>query len=153
MKIEEKIEGLGLKLPEAPEPVANYVQAVRVGDLVFSAGQGPIVDGAPKYVGKVGEDLTMEEGYEAAKIAALNCLSAIKTVIDDLDKIDRIVKVSGFVNSAPGFTDQSKVMNGASDLLVKIFGDKGRHARGAIGSNELPLNNGVEIELIVKVKQ
>lgn len=153
MKIEEKIEGLGLKLPEAPEPVANYVQAVRVGDLVFSAGQGPIVDGAPKYVGKVGEDLTMEEGYEAAKISALNCLSAIKTVIDDLDKIDRIVKVSGFVNSAPGFTDQSKVMNGASDLLVKIFGDKGRHARGAIGSNELPLNNGVEIELIVKVKQ
>ena len=127
--IEEKIKKLGFELPEAPKPLAAYTPAVQVGDMVYTSGQVPIEKGELKYGGKVGFDLSVEEGQKAAEICALNALSAIKGIINDLDKVERILKVTVFVNSADGFTDQPKVVNGASDLFVEVFGDKGRLAR------------------------
>jgi enamine deaminase RidA (YjgF/YER057c/UK114 family) len=150
--IEEKIKELGFELPEAPKPLAVYTPALQVGDMVYTSGQVPIEKGELKYSGKIGFDLTVEEGQKAAEICALNGLSAIKGVINDLDKIEKILKVTVFVNSADGFTDQPKVANGASELLGNIFGDAGRHVRSAVGVNELPIDSAVEIEMIVKVK-
>jgi enamine deaminase RidA (YjgF/YER057c/UK114 family) len=150
--IEEKIKELGFEIPEAPQPLAAYTPAVQVGDMVYTSGQVPIEKGELKYAGKVGFDLTVEEGQKAAEICALNGLSAIKGVINDLDKIEKILKVTVFVNSADGFTDQPKVANGASEMLRNIFGDAGRHVRSAVGVNELPIDSAVEIEMIVKVK-
>ncbi len=150
--IEEKIKELGFEVPEAPKPLAAYVSALVVGDFVFTAGQIPSVKGELKYKGKVGKDLSEEGGRKAAEICALNCLGAIKGVTGDLDKIDQVVKLTAFVNSAEGFTAQPKVANGASELIGKIFGDKGKHARSAVGVNELPFDAAVEIEMIVKVK-
>lgn len=152
MEIEKRIKSLGLNLPEVPKPVASYVPAVQSGNYVFTSGQIPFVKGELKFKGKVGSDLTLEEGYECAKVAALNCLAAIQSVIGDLDRVSRVVRVTGFINSAPGFLDQPKVLNGASDLLVEIFGEKGRHSRLALGSSELPLGAPVEVDLIVEVK-
>lgn len=150
--VEEKIKELGFELPEAPKPLAAYVPALAVNDFVFTAGQLPSVKGELKYKGKVGRDLTEEEGKKAAEICALNCLGAVKGVIGSLDKIDCIIKLTVFVNSAEGFTSQPKVANGASELIGKIFGDNGRHARSAVGVNELPLDAPVEVEMIVKLK-
>jgi enamine deaminase RidA (YjgF/YER057c/UK114 family) len=150
--IEEKIKELGFELPEAPKPLAVYTPALQVGDMVYTSGQVPIEKGELKYSGKIGFDLTVEEGQKAAEICALNGLSAIKGVINDLDKIEKILKVTVFVNSADGFTDQPKVANGASELLGNIFGDAGRHVRSAVGVNELPIDSAVEIEMIVKVQ-
>jgi enamine deaminase RidA (YjgF/YER057c/UK114 family) len=150
--IEEKIKKLGFEIPEAPKPLAAYTPALQLGDMVYTSGQVPIEKGELKYAGKVGFDLTVEEGQKAAEICALNGLSAIKGVINDLDKIEKILKVTVFVNSADGFTDQPKVANGASELLGNIFGDAGRHVRSAVGVNELPIDSAVEIEMIVKVK-
>jgi len=150
--IEEKIKELGFELPEAPKPLAVYTPALQVGDMVYTSGQVPIEKGELKYSGKIGFDLTVEEGQKATEICALNGLSAIKGVINDLDKIEKILKVTVFVNSADGFTDQPKVANGASELLGNIFGDAGRHVRSAVGVNELPIDSAVEIEMIVKVK-
>jgi enamine deaminase RidA (YjgF/YER057c/UK114 family) len=150
--IEEKIKKLGFEIPEAPKPLAAYTPALQLGDMVYTSGQVPIEKGELKYAGKVGFDLTVEEGQKAAEICALNGLSAIKGVISDLDKIEKILKVTVFVNSADGFTDQPKVANGASELLGNIFGDAGRHVRSAVGVNELPIDSAVEIEMIVKVK-
>ncbi len=150
--VEEKIKELGFELPEAPKPLAAYVPALAANDFVFTAGQLPSVKGELKYKGKVGRDLTEEEGKKAAEICALNCLGAVKGVIGSLDKIDRIIKLTVFVNSAEGFTSQPKVANGASELIGKIFGDNGRHARSAVGVNELPLDAPVEVEMIVKLK-
>ena len=150
--IEEKIKELGFEVPEAPKPLAAYVPALVVGDFVFTAGQIPSVKGELKYKGKVGKDLSEEGGRKAAEICALNCLGAIKGVTGDLDKIDQVVKLTAFVNSAEGFTAQPKVANGASELIGKIFGDKGKHARSAVGVNELPFDAAVEIEMIVKLK-
>jgi enamine deaminase RidA (YjgF/YER057c/UK114 family) len=150
--IEEKIKELGFEVPEAPKPLAAYVSALVVGDFVFTAGQIPSVKGELKYKGKVGKDLSEEGGRKAAEICALNCLGAIKGVTGDLDKIDQVVKLTAFVNSAEGFTAQPKVANGASELIGKIFGDKGKHARSAVGVNELPFDAAVEIEMIVKLK-
>ena len=150
--IEEKIKKLGFEIPEAPKPLAAYTPAVQVGDMVYTSGQVPIEKGALKYAGKVGFDLSVEEGQKAAEICTLNGLSAIKRVITDLDKIEKIVKVTVYINSADGFTDQPKVANGASELLLNIFGEAGRHARSAVGVNELPIDSAVEIEMIVKVK-
>lgn len=150
--IEEKIKELGFEIPQTPQPLAAYTPALHVGDMVYTSGQVPIEKGELKYVGKIGADLTVEEGQKAAEICALNGLSAIKGVINDLDKIEKIVKVTVFVNSADGFTDQPKVANGASVLLGNIFGDAGRHVRSAVGVNELPINSAVEIEMIVKLK-
>lgn len=150
--VEEKIKELGFELPEAPKPLAAYVPALAANDFVFTAGQLPSVKGELKYKGKVGRDLTEEEGKKAAEICALNCLGAVKGVIGSLDKIDCIIKLTVFVNSAEGFTSQPKVANGASELIGKIFGDNGRHARSAVGVNELPLDAPVEVEMIVKLK-
>ena len=148
---EARLKAAGIELPPAPKPVANYVPAVRTGSLVFLAGQGPLVGGKPAMTGKVGGDVTEEDGYKAARMATLNALAALRAEIGSLDRVRRVVKVTGFVNSAPGFTRQPAVVNGASDLLVQIFGESGRHARTAVSANELPFNIPVEIEIIVEV--
>lgn len=150
--IEEKIKQLGFELPEVAKPLAAYIPAKKVGNLVLTSGQVPIIKGEIKYSGKVGSDLSEEEGQRAAEICALNCLAAIKSVIGSLDYIEEVVKLTVFVNSANDFTAQPKVANGASELIGKIFGDKGLHVRSAVGVNQLPLNAAVEIEMIVTVK-
>ena len=149
---EAKLQELGITLPATPKPVAAYVPAVQVEKYVYTSGQIPFVNGELKYQGKVGGELSESDGYEAAKICAINCLSAIKSLVGSLDQIERIVKVVGFVNSAAGFTAQPKVINGASEFLGQVFGDAGQHARSAVGVSELPLGAAVEVELIVKLK-
>ncbi|MHB8158797.1 MAG: RidA family protein [Desulfocucumaceae bacterium] len=149
---EDKLKEMGISLPDVPKPLASYVPAVKVEGYIYTSGQIPFVDGDLKYKGRVGGDLTEADGYEAAKICAINCLSAVKGLTGSLDSIERIVKVTGFVNSASGFSGQPKVINGASDLLGEVFGEAGRHARSAVGVSELPLNAAVEIEIIVKLK-
>ena len=152
MSAEEKIKSLGLTVPPAPQPVAAYVPAVKSGSYIYTSGQLPMVAGELKYIGKLGQELSVEEGYEAAKICALNCLGAVKSIIGSLDEVIKIVKLTGFVNSSEGFAAQPKVINGASDLLGEIFGEKGRHARSAVGVSELPLGAAVEIEMIIEVR-
>jgi enamine deaminase RidA (YjgF/YER057c/UK114 family) len=152
MSIKEKILSLGLSLPTAAAPVAAYVPAVKTGNLVFTAGQLPVVDGKLTKEGKVGRDVTAEEAKELAQICALNALAAI-SLVADLDQIERVVRVGGFVNCATGFTAIPGVINGASEFLIKIFGDvNGKHARTAVGVAELPLNAPVEVEVIVQLK-
>ncbi|KAB8190350.1 RidA family protein [Nonomuraea phyllanthi] len=151
MTPEQKIAELGLKLPEVAAPAGSYVPAVRTGDLVYTSGQVPFVDGKLERTGKVGADLTTEEGAEQARICALNALAALKAEIGDLDKVVRIVKVVVFVASDPSFTEQPKVGNGASDLLAEVLGERGRHARSAVGVAALPLDVPVEVELIAQV--
>lgn len=151
MSIRERLAELGITLPPPPKPAAAYVPAVRTGQLVFVSGQGPVRDGKAVYTGKVGAERTEEEGYDAARLAALNALAVIEAEVGDLDRVTRIVKLTGFVNSAPGFTRQPWVVNGASELLQQIFGERGRHARSAVAVNELPLNWTVEIEMVVEV--
>jgi enamine deaminase RidA (YjgF/YER057c/UK114 family) len=148
---EARLKAAGIELPPAQKAVANYVPAVRTGNLVFLAGQGPLADGKAVIAGKVGAEVSEEEGYKAARMTILNSLAALRAEIGSLDKVKRIVKLTAWVNSAPGFTRQPFVVNGASDLLVQIFGDAGRHARTAVSSNELPFNIAVEIEMIVEV--
>ena len=150
--IEDKIKDSGFELPDAPKPVAAYVPALKINNLVFTAGQIPFAKGELKYKGKLGRDLTIDEGKKAAEICALNCLAAIKGVIKNLDEIERVVKLTVFVNSGDEFTNQPQVANGASELLEKIFGEKGKHVRSAVGVNELPLDAAVEVEMIVKIK-
>ncbi len=140
------------RLPALPKPVANYVPAVQVRDVVFTSGMIPMEDGALKYRGKVGSDLTVEQGYEAAALCTLNGLSAISSLVGGLERIEGIVQVNGYVASAPGFQDQPRVLNGASDLLGEIFGEMGRPARMAIGVSELPMGAPVELSLIAKLK-
>ncbi len=151
MHCEEKLRALGLTLPGPPKPVANYVPAVRVGDLLFLSGVLPSRDGQLIVTGKLGESLTVEQGMEAARVAVLNGLSIIRNVAGSLDRVRQIVKMVGYIASAPGFTDQPQVLNGASDLLVSVFGEAGRHARAAVGAAELPRQAPVEIELIVEL--
>jgi enamine deaminase RidA (YjgF/YER057c/UK114 family) len=153
LSYEERAKSIGITIPQPATPVGAYVLAIQGGTLLFTAGQGPMKEGVPLFKGKVGQDLTVEQAYEAAKLAALNCLAAAKSVLGTLDTVERIVKVNGYVNSASGFTEQAKVMNGASDLLAQIFGEKGRHARTSVGVNELPLNIAVEVELVLACKQ
>jgi len=150
--IEDKIKELGFTLPEAPKPLAAYIPALEVDKLVFTAGQLPMTNGELKFKGKLGADISVEDGRSAAEICAINCLAAIKSVTGSLDYIKRVVKLTAFVNSADGFTDQPKVANGASELIAKIFGENGKHVRSAVGVNELPLNAPIEIEMIVKIK-
>ena len=149
---EARLKALGIELPPAPKPIASYVPAVRTGNLVYLAGQGPLSGGKPTVTGKVGRELTEEEGAKAARATVVILLSVLRAEIGSLDRVARIVKVVGFVNSAPGFTRQPWVMNGASDVLVEIFGEAGRHARSSVGVSELPLNIPVEIEMIVELK-
>jgi enamine deaminase RidA (YjgF/YER057c/UK114 family) len=151
INIEEKLNELGIKIPEAPKPAAVYVPAKTVGNLVYTSGQDCRVNGKLLYEGKVGSDLTVEQGYEAARQTMINCLAVLKAEIGDLSRVKQIVKLLAFVNSAPGFVEQPYVINGASELLEEIFGEKGQHARSAISSNELPFNTPVEIEMIVEI--
>jgi len=152
MQIENRLKDMGIELPPAVTPVANYVPAVRSGNLVFLSGHGPFDESGSLITGKVGADLTVDQGYQAARRIAIGLLGSLKNVIGDLDKVKQIVKLLGLVNCTPDFGDQPKVINGASDLLVEVFGEKGKHARSAIGTNALPVNIAVEIEMIVEVE-
>jgi enamine deaminase RidA (YjgF/YER057c/UK114 family) len=151
-QVERALAGLGLTLPPPPTAVANYVGAVVAGKLVFVSGHGPVQDGELTYRGKVGREFTTDEGYEAARLVMLNCLATLKAAIGSLDRVRRIVKLLGMVNGTPEFTEQPRVINGASDLLVSIFGDRGRHARSAVGMGSLPFNIAVEIEMVVEIR-
>ena len=152
MQIETKLKEMGVELPQAATPAANYVPAVRTGNLVFLSGHGPIREDSSLISGKVGADLTTEQGYAAARRIAILLLGSLKAEIGDLDKVKRVVKLLGLVNCTPDFAEQPKVINGASDFFVEVFGDKGKHARSAVGSNALPFNIAVEIEMIVEVE-
>lgn len=151
-KILKKMEMMNISLPNVAKPAASYTSAIRTGNLLFISGQGPIENEKYKYTGKLGKDLTIEEGYDAAKIVMLNCLAVIKQEVGDLSKVKQIVKLLAWVNSAPNFTKQPLVINGASDLLIELFGEKGRHARSAVSANELPFDIPVEIEMIVELE-
>ena len=153
MSIEAKLKALNLEVPAAPKPVANYVPVVRVGDVLFLSGVLPSRDGQLIMTGKLGQHLTIEQGREAARVSALNALAIVKSEVGSLDRVKRIVKMVGHIASAPGFTDQPQVLNGASDLLVQVFGEAGKHARVAVGAAELPRQAPVEIELIVQVAE
>jgi enamine deaminase RidA (YjgF/YER057c/UK114 family) len=149
-RIDDRLKELGITLPAPRAPMANYVPARRVGNLIYTAGQ--ISGTAEREVkGKLGQELTVEQGREAARLSALNCLAALLTLIDSLDSVKQLVRVGAFVNSAAGFDQQPAVANGASDLFVQIFGDAGRHARTAVGVNELPAGYSVEVELVAEV--
>jgi enamine deaminase RidA (YjgF/YER057c/UK114 family) len=151
--VDDKITQLGLQLPPATKPVANYVKYVRSGNLIFLSGHGPTKADGTNITGKVGKDLTIEQGYEAAKVTALSLIATLKDALGgNLNKVKRIVKVNGYVNCLPDFTEQPKVINGCSDLLVQIFGEKGKHARAAMGMVALPMNIAVEIEMVVEVQ-
>jgi enamine deaminase RidA (YjgF/YER057c/UK114 family) len=150
-KIEHKIIELGLVLPTPSKPLASYVPAKKSGSLVFTAGQLPMVDGVLVAQGFLGKNVEIEDAYQAARICTLNALAAIKGVIGDLDQIKQIVRVVGYVASVPEFTQQPAVVNGASELLLDIFGENGKHARSAVGMTVLPLNAAVEIELTVEI--
>jgi len=152
-KVEERLAALGLAVPTPAKPVAAYVPTARTGNLVFTAGQIPLVEGQLKYKGKLGLEISIEQGYDSARICALNCLGAIKAEIGSLDKVTRVVKVTGFVAAAQGFTDEPKVINGASELLVAAFGEAGKHARSAVGVAELPMGVPTEVEMIVEVAE
>ncbi|MFA7229597.1 MAG: RidA family protein [Melioribacteraceae bacterium] len=150
--IEQRIKELiGYELPTAPKPLANYIPAQKSGNLIFTSGQLPFVNGKLHAEGKVGYEVSEEKGIECARISAINCLSAIKGLIGNLDKVDQVVKLTVFVSSAVNFTAQPKVANGASDFMAQVFGEAGKHARSAVGVTELPMNAPVEIEMIVRV--
>lgn len=149
---EMKITELGIVLPEPSSPVANYVNAVRTGNLLFLSGKGPNLPEGGYVTGKVGQDLTIDEGKEAARLVGISQLAVLKAELGDLNKVKRIVKVLGMVNCSPEFTDQPQVINGFSDLMVEVFGEKGKHARSAVGMNALPSNIAVEVELIVELE-
>src|SRR5690606_19316454 len=151
LSFEQRLAELGIRLPGVPRPVAAYVPGVQAGNLVFTSGQIPFVDGRLAFQGKVGADLTVEQGKEAARACALNALAVVRDLAGSLDRVKRVVKLLVFVNSAPGFTEQPQVANGASELMLEIFGDAGRHARSAVGAGELPLNAAVEVELVVEL--
>jgi enamine deaminase RidA (YjgF/YER057c/UK114 family) len=150
--IEAKIKELGYTLPEPAKPLAAYIPAIKIDKLIYTAGQLPSVNGQLRYKGKVGFNVSEEDGQKAAVLSLLNCLAVIKDVCGDLDQIEQVVKLTVFVNSADGFINQPKVANGASELLLKIFGDVGKHVRSAVGVNELPIDAPLEIEMIVKLK-
>ncbi len=152
MKIEDKLQALGLELPQPPKPVGNYRPARRVGNLVFTSGQTARLNGVRRYVGKVGKEVSPEDAYLSARDSALNCLACVKWVVGDLDRVRGIVKALGFVNCVDGFEHQPAVINGASDLIEKLWGDAGAHARSAIGVNALPSNVSVELEMIFEVE-
>jgi enamine deaminase RidA (YjgF/YER057c/UK114 family) len=149
---EQKIKQLGIQLPQIPESLGSYQDMVRVGNLVFLSGRGPLKADGKYITGKVGQDLTTNEGYQAARLTAINQLAILKQAFGTLDKIKRIIKVNGYVHTADSFTEQSKVMNGFSDLLIEVFGEQGKHARTSVGVFTLPQNMAIEVEMIVEVK-
>ncbi|MBL7873235.1 MAG: RidA family protein [Cyclobacteriaceae bacterium] len=150
---DKKLKELGIELSAPSKPIANYVKAVRVGNLLYLSGHGPAKADGTNMTGKVGTEVTTEDGYAAAKQTGISILSTLKSELGDLNKVKRIVKVLGMVNCTDTFTDQPKVINGFSDLMVAVFGDKGKHARSAVGMNSLPSNITVEIEIIVEVEK
>jgi enamine deaminase RidA (YjgF/YER057c/UK114 family) len=152
MTPEDKLKGLGIELPEAPNPLGSYIPAVRTGNLIFLSGMLPLIKGKLVRQGKVGEDIRIEEAGEGVRTAVINALSVLKANIGTLNNVKRCVKITGYIASSPNFTDQPLVLNAASDLLFEIFGESGRHARVAVGVNVLPLNSPVEIEFIFEVK-
>ena len=149
---EQNLKSLGIMLPKQSAPIANYVNYVRTGNLIYFSGTGPAIEDQGYVKGKLGKDLTIDQGREAARITGINMIANLKNAIGDLNKVKRIVKVLGMVNSAENFTDQPKVINGFSDLMVAVFGEKGKHARSAVGMMALPMNMAVEIEMIVEVE-
>jgi enamine deaminase RidA (YjgF/YER057c/UK114 family) len=144
--IGKRLEELGIQLPPCAAPIANYVGFVRSGGMLFVSGQLCLADGVPIAKGKLGRQVTIEEGQTAARVCAINLLAQVKAALGDLDKVARVVRLGGFINSTPDFIEGSAVMNGASDLMVKIFGDRGRHARSAVGVAALPADAAVEVE-------
>ena len=151
MSAEQKLKDLGITSPRLPSPSPIYVRAVRVGNFLFVSGHGPYNDGKIKMAGKVGRELTVEEGYQVARNVGLNCLATVKAAVGDLDKVKQVVKLLGMVNCTEDFKDQPKVINGCSDLLVEVFGEIGKHARSAVGMQALPNGIPVEIEMILDV--
>ena len=150
---DENIKNLGLNIPDLPKALANYVPYKIIGKTIYISGQAPVHNGELIYKGKVGSDISIEEGIEAAKLCVINIIAALKTGLEgDWDKLDSFVKLTGFVNCKDNFTDQPKIINGASNMLVEIFGDQGRHSRVAVGSNALPLGIAVEIDALVQLK-
>jgi enamine deaminase RidA (YjgF/YER057c/UK114 family) len=152
VRIEEKLAELGIIVPEPPSPVASYVPGLICGNLIYVSGQLPMKDGKLQVEGVLGRDVSIEAGYDGARQTAINCLGIIKSLVGDLDRVERIVKLTGYVQSAEGFHNQPQVINGASDLLQEVFGQRGRHARVAVGVNTLPLNASCEIELIASIR-
>lgn len=152
MDVAERLKDLGIEIPEVSPPLAAYVPAVKAGSLVFVSGQLPMVKGELAFAGKVGRDLTLEQGREAARLSAINCLAALLSVIGCWDRLETIVKLTGYIQSTDDFTQQPLVLNGASQLMEDVFGSQGRHSRAAIGVNSLPLNAACEIELIALIK-
>jgi enamine deaminase RidA (YjgF/YER057c/UK114 family) len=151
--IDKRLQDLGVTIPEPAAPVANYVGCVRAGNLIFTSGQVPLKDGKFHFQGKVGGDISVVQAAEAAKLCAINVIAQVKGALGgDLDRVKRVVKLVVFVNGTPEFTEQPKVANGASDLMVEVFGDKGKHARSAVGSGSLPLNVSVEVEGVFEVE-
>jgi len=151
MEIEKKLEEMGLKLPKPPMPGGSYIPVQIAGNLAFTAGQIASIDGERRYLGKVGDGVSLTEGVLSARDSCLNCLASLKQELGSLERVKKIVKVLGFVNSAPGFLEQPAVINGASDLLTALWGDIGKHARSAVGVAELPFGASVEIEMIVEI--
>lgn len=152
-QIDKRLAELGITLPVAAKPVANYVPWVRTGNLVFISGQGPVEDGKVVYPGCLGADVSLEEGAKSARLCGINVLAQLKDACGgDLDRVKRVVKLVGFVNAHPSFKDHPKVINGASDLMVEVFGDKGRHARSAVASPSLPMGISTEVEAIIEVE-
>ena len=152
-QVEDKLREMGLELTQGPPPMANYIPGYRTGNLVFLSGVGPRDADGSTLKGKLGEDVTVEEGYQAARLCALNLLANLKGIIGDLDNVKHVVKLLAMVNAAPDFAQQPAVINGCSDLLVEVLGDKGRHARSAVGMGSLPGGMAVEIEMIVEVEE
>lgn len=151
MTIDETLSSLGVALPSPPPPAGSYVPVVISGNLAFVAGQIPMEAGRVKFTGKVGKDLPVESGQQAARLCTINALAQLKVALGSLERVRRVVKVTGFVNCEPSFAEQPKVVNGASDLLVQVFGEKGKHARAAVGVAGLPLESAVEVEFIVEI--
>lgn len=150
--IEARLQEKGITLPAVAAPAANYVPSVISGNMLYVSGQVPFVDGKISHTGKLGAEFTVEDGYACARICAINILAAAKAALGDLDRVARVVKLGGFVNSTPDFTDQPKVVNGASDLMAEAFGDAGKHARAAVGVAQLPLGCAVEVEAVFEIK-
>ena len=152
-KVEQKLKELNMQLPTPTKPLGVYLPFVKSGNLIFLSGHvPPVIDGEKQYKGKLGESLTVEEGYDAARLVGLNLLATLKTAISDLDRVNQVVKVLGMVNSTPEFNEHPKVINGFSELMTSLFGEKGKHARSAVGLVNLPFDITVEIEMIVEIK-
>jgi enamine deaminase RidA (YjgF/YER057c/UK114 family) len=152
VSVAERLSALGLTLPAVPVPVANYVPARQFGTIVFASGQTPTVDGVLTMRGKLGAEITVEQGQEGARLSVLNCLAAVHGLLGDLDRVEAVLKLTGYVASAPGFIDQPTVINGASVLLEEVLGDAGKHARAALGLAELPGGAPVEVDLVLAVR-